>query len=220
MSETCIKVQDIYFKYPRGKRIFEGFSCEFKQGKIYGLIGRNGAGKTTLGKLILNLIKVNSGSITMGEMNIQAMTLGEIGKFIGYVYQNPAKQLFATSVYEELAFPLLLEGKNEAEVTSIVEEQLKRFNLLKCKDRFPFYLSQGEKQRLVIAGILLRTPKFLILDEPTTALDSIRKEDLKNLLLEMNQKENIGIIMISHDYKFLAQLQAEILEVKEVNVHG
>ena len=218
MSKTCIQVQNINFKYPRGRQIFEGFSCEFEEGKIYGLVGKNGAGKTTLGKLILNLIKIDSGSISIGEKDIQKMSLGEIGQCIGYVFQDPSRQLFSASVYEELAFPLLLQGVPESEVKTIVEDQLQRFGLLECKDRFPFYLSQGEKQRLVIAGILLRSPKFLILDEPTTALDAIRKENLKKLLIDMNQKENIGIIVISHDYRFLGELEARLLEVSKADL--
>ncbi len=211
-----IELNNISYKYPRGKQVFQDFSCVFEEGNIYGVIGKNGIGKTTLGKLILNLIQADAGMISMNGVNMKTMTLGEIGQSIGYVYQNPAKQLFASSVYEELAFPLLLKGEDEFMVEQVVTEQLKQFDLFESKDKFPFYLSQGEKQRLVIAGILLRTPKWLIMDEPTTSLDITRKAELKKILLKLNQKEKIGMIIISHDYEFLDELQCHSIEIKEV----
>ncbi len=219
MNPYDIEIKNISYKYPRGKQIFHDFSCTFEQGKIYGIVGKNGAGKTTIGKLLLNLLTVDKGSICMNGMDIKSMSLGEIGQFMGYVYQNPAKQLFASSVYEELAFPLLLNGGKEWEVEQIVLEQLARFDLLESRDKFPFYLSQGEKQRLVIAGILLRTPQWLVLDEPTTSLDVVRRNELKNRLSLLNTEEKIGIIIISHDYEFLEELHSERIEIREVNVH-
>ncbi|MFI3207161.1 MAG: ABC transporter ATP-binding protein, partial [Clostridia bacterium] len=143
-------------------------------------------------------------------VNIKNMTLGEIGKKIGYVYQDPSKQLFATTVYEELAFPL--EMKNAENINETVIKQLESFDLLHLKDKFPFFLSQGEKQRLVIAGILIEKPNFLILDEPTTSLDVKRKEELKKMLIDLKENYNIGIIIISHDHDFLNALSP--LEVR------
>lgn len=213
-SEHAIKIQNLSFVYPRGKVIFTNFDCTFQTNTIYGIVGQNGAGKTTLGKLILGLLKPNQGSVELNGVNIEELSQGEIGEKIGYVYQNPAKQLFASTVYEELAFPLLLQGQKEESVRERVEMQLQKFDLLHLQNQFPFYLSQGEKQRLVIAGILMGNPEFLVLDEPTTALDVIRKTELKEILLELKKNYQLGILIISHDDIFLQELNAEIVRIE------
>ena len=212
--EHVIKIQYLDFGYPRGKEIFTNFDCTFQTNTIYGIVGQNGAGKTTLGKLILGLLKPNHGSVELNGVNIEELSQGEIGEKIGYVYQNPAKQLFASTVYEELAFPLLLQGQKEESVRERVEMQLQKFDLLHLQNQFPFYLSQGEKQRLVIAGILMGNPEFLVLDEPTTALDIIRKNELKEVLLELKKNYQLGILIISHDDVFLQELNAEIVRIE------
>ncbi|MFI3237460.1 MAG: energy-coupling factor ABC transporter ATP-binding protein [Lachnospiraceae bacterium] len=213
-SEEQIQISNISFKYPRGKQIFTDFSCVFKTGNIYAVVGPNGVGKTTLGKLMLGLLKPDSGSITINDKKVSDMTLGEVGNYIGYVFQNPAKQLFATSVFEELSFPLLLQGEEQEVVNGLVEEKLEQFSLTQARDTFPFYLSQGEKQRLVMAGILLGKPKFLVLDEPTTALDIVRKKELRELLMKISKEQKIAIIMISHDHAFIEAMNAKRIELK------
>ncbi len=214
MSKDTLKVENLTFQYPKGKVIYHDFSYMFEAGKFYGIIGSNGVGKSTLGKLLVKLLEPNDGSIQIGDCDIKDMSQGEIGEKIGYVYQNPGRQLFATSVYEELAFPLLLQGIPSEEVHERVMAQLKQFDLLHTKDVLPFHLSLGEKQRLVIAGILMEKPRFLILDEPTTSLDIQRKLELQKILITLQQEYEIGILIISHDQKFLTELGCQMVKIE------
>src|SRR5690554_3778924 len=106
------------------------------------------------------------------------MKLGEIGRRIGYLFQNPGLQIFAPSVREEISFALELKGRSKEEIDSEVNRSLKDFDLTHRSDAFPFKLSRGEKQRLAIAAVLVNKPDFLVLDEPTTGLDMERRRVL------------------------------------------
>ncbi len=215
MNTKSIDVREIHFAYPRGKAVFSGFSQTFLHNTIYGVIGKKGAGKTTLGKLMVGLLSYNRGEIQMNGRAVHTLTLGEIGASVGYLYQNPTRQLFATTVYEELSFVFLLNGEDEKIVHEKVMQQLEKFHLTHVKDMFPFYLSQGEKQRLVIASLLMRKLNFLILDEPTTALDVKRKKELLTTLKEIQSADKMGLIIISHDREFLENIGATTVEVGE-----
>ena len=214
MNKNTLEVKSLTFQYPRGKEIFHDFSYTFEADQFYGVVGLNGVGKSTLGKLLVKLLEPSQGTIQIQGQDIKEMSQGDIGKKIGYVYQNPARQLFATSVYEELAFPLLLQDIPPDVVEEKVLAQLKQFDLLHAKDLLPFHLSHGEKQRLVIAGILMEKPKFLILDEPTTSLDMKRKGELQNILMALKQDYHIGIVIISHDQKFLEELGCKMVLIE------
>lgn len=201
---STLQLRHISFAYPKGPKILDDFSMEFYRGTIYGIVGRNGVGKTTLGKLMVKLLSPDSGAVLINGTDLQSLTLSQVGGHIGYLYQSPDRQLFASTVYQELSFILAL--KKRENIPQIVESQLEKFHLSHLRDQFPFLLSQGEKQRLVLAGILLESPDFLILDEPTTALDWKRKGELQSILLDLQQETGLGIIIISHDRPFLSQL--------------
>ena len=208
-----IEFKNITFAYPKSEPIIQDFSISFEKNKIYAIVGKNGVGKTTIGKLAVKLLDANNGQILINAKDVKSMSLAEIGKRVAYVYQEVSRQLFASSVYEELSFPM--ELKNCENIKETVEKQLKKFDLLHLKDEFPFYLSQGEKQRLVIAGALLENPDFIILDEPTTALDSKRKNELSKILLKLKNETEIGIIIISHDFEFLEKLSCEEVKIEK-----
>ncbi len=211
--KNVISVKSITFGYPKKEKIFQNFSVEFNQNEITGIIGKNGSGKTTLGKLACGILKPSRGEIFAWGKHISEMTLGEIGKNIGYLYQSPERQLFALSVYDELSFPLELEGVSKDEINRRVEHQLEEYDLLHLKMHKPFTLSRGEKQRLALAAILMRTPKMLILDEPTTSLDYIRKSMLGDIIEKLKNK-GIGVIIISHDMEFIALHANRIIEIE------
>ncbi|MFI3174076.1 MAG: ABC transporter ATP-binding protein [Bacillota bacterium] len=208
MSVKAIEVKNIAFAYHRGRFVFRAFSQTFQHNTVYGIVGKNGVGKTTLGKLMVKLLPLDEGNIAINGVDISSMSLGEIGASVGYVYQNPSRQLFAMTVYEELAFPFLLNGEQKEAVHEKVMAQLEAFHLQHVKESFPFYLSQGEKQRLVLAGMLMRSLDFLILDEPTTALDVKRKKELVQCLKEIQETKQMGLILISHDKEFLEDMNA------------
>lgn len=183
------------------------------------IVGANGTGKTTLGKLMTGILKPEKGSVIIDGLDSSKISLGAIGKKAGYLFQNPERQIFAPNVYEELSFPLEVKGMKKEEIERKVNESLTIFQLTHLSKVFPFTLSQGEKQRLALAAILINEPKFLILDEPTTGLDIERKNTLSTILGRLKEK-GIGIVMISHDGAFIGKHATRIIELAGGEVIG
>ncbi len=174
------------------------------------LMGDNGSGKTTLGKLLMGMLTPSSGQVLLEGRDIHQWPLSQRGEKIGYVFQNPEKQLFCSSVQQEVGFGLIYRGVDSQQVASRVNEMLKLFELTPCRESFPFNLSQGEKQRLVLASVMALHPDFVILDEPTTGLDSRRRQVLSDMLARLADR-GVGYILISHDRQFCSKLCRRLL---------
>ncbi len=212
--DNYIELKDITYKYNKGKTIFKDFSLKINCRETTIITGENGAGKTTLTKLIMGILKPQSGHIFIMGKNSKDMSLGEIGKILGYVFQFPDLQLFASSVIEELTFPLLLKNKiNVEEVLWKAEEMLQVFELESLRDSYPALLSYGEKRRLAIAAILMNDPKYLIFDEPTASLDNERIDKLSLILKDLKDK-GIGSLIISHDKTFIDKNGERLIQLE------
>ncbi|MFZ5969088.1 MAG: energy-coupling factor ABC transporter ATP-binding protein [Bacillota bacterium] len=172
----AITLNRVSFTYGKIENVIQNVEVSIQQNEFTAIIGDNGSGKTTLGKIMAGILKPSSGNTFIFDKNSREMTLGEIGTRIGYLFQNPEKQLFAASVEAEIGFALELKGYTKEQIKSIVDHMLDLFQLKDVRHSFPFYLSQGEKQRLALAAILADSPRYLILDEPTTGLDVQRKK--------------------------------------------
>ncbi len=200
-----LEIKDLTFTYDKKNKeaapLIKDFSAVFPDGRITALTGRNGVGKTTLSRIIMGILTPDSGSIYLGSRDLGPMTLAERGRLIGYVMQNPARQIFSTTVEEEMRYGLENLGLPESEIESRVDIYLDIFGLSDRKDDFPFRMSHGEKQRLVLAAILAMRPEYLILDEPTASLDRKRRSTLGQLLRNLE----CGVMVISHDDEFIAQ---------------
>lgn len=208
-----IKVENLSFKY-RKKDVIENMNLILKNGEFVSLIGPNGSGKTTLGKLITGILKSNSGNIYLDGENIKDLKLANIGRKIGYLFQNPSRQIFATNVYDELVFSMKFNKVYEKIILEKAQKTLEDFDLEDIKYSKCHTLSQGEKQRLALGTLLLNNPKYLILDEPTTGLDKKRKEKLSEILQSINDR-GFGILMISHDIEFVKKHSDRIIELKD-----
>jgi len=184
------------------RKVLDDINLSIGKKEIVSIIGPNGSGKTTLSKIIIGIVKYSHGTVALNGREVKEMTLGEIGKKIGYLFQNPDKQIFTPTVYEELSFAygynnnLNINNKEES-----IDEILEILDLKHLKNNSTYFLSPGEKQRLALASILINKPEFLILDEPTTGLDYKRKETLSKLL--KRYENQLGILLISHDMNFV-----------------
>lgn len=194
-------------------------SLELFREDFTAIIGPNGSGKTTLGKLMAGIFKPQKGSVFIDNEDSRHMSLGAIGKKVGYLFQNPERQIFAPKVYEELAFPLELKGLDKSLIEEKVQEALTTFHLNHLSNSFPFTLSQGEKQRLALAALLINEPQFLILDEPTTSLDIERKKVFSDIL-DVLKNKGVGIAVISHDTAFIKKHATRIIEMAGGEIVG
>ena len=211
--DNLIELNNITYKYHRGRTVFEDFSIDFNLEESTIITGPNGSGKTTLTKLIMGILKAQKGTINIFGENSKDLSLAEIGSLIGYVFQYPERQLFANTVVEELTFPLLLKGAEKRDTIRRAENLTKTFDLENVTDSYPQFLSYGEKRRLAIASVLMNDPKCLILDEPTASLDNERIDVLIDILHKLKEKK-VGVIAISHNKDFIDVFGDRLVELK------
>lgn len=207
-----IKVEHLNFHYEKGKTILNEINLEIIKNDMTALVGPNGSGKTTFGKLLMGILKPVSGNIYIDHHPISDMTLGQVGMKIGYLFQNPEKHFFAHTVEDEMSFILRAKDFDLDYINDRVNFLLNIFDLSHLKQAFPLRLSQGEKQRLALAAILMNDLEYLILDEPTTGLDIKRKQNLSHILKSLHHK-GIGMTIISHDQAFLSQLSNRVIRL-------
>ncbi|WP_031517330.1 energy-coupling factor ABC transporter ATP-binding protein [Desulfofalx alkaliphila] len=209
-----IEMVDVSFKYPRQKKLLlNNINLNIDKRGITVLTGANGSGKTTISKLMVGVLEPTSGYITLNGQRISTMTLAQIGRIVGYVFQNPDRQFFCPTVAEEIGFGLQNQGLPDHQVQRLVNENLSYFELEHLAQSFPTQLSMGEKRRLAIAATLALEPELIILDEPTTGLDAYRKQLLGNCL-EKILATGRGVFMVSHDKSFINKYATRIISLE------
>ena len=199
-----IQAKNISFRYPKGNDwVLRNFSADFKKNDITAITGPNGCGKTTLSRLLVGILKPQRGNIYLDDVDIAQLSLAEMGKKVGLVMQNPDRQIFCPTVWEEIAYGLENLDLPRAEIETRINHYLNYFQLYHQRNSFPYEMSHGEKQRLVLAAVLAMQPDYLLLDEPTASLDVYRRQLLGEMLQKIHSELRTGIIIISHDRSFI-----------------
>ncbi len=210
-----IEFNKVYFRYNSvTQNIIQHLNLELTATEFTALMGPNGSGKTTLGKLAAGIIKPDQGKVYVRSQSTEKMSLAEIGNSIGYLFQNPERQLFSSTVAEELSLVMEIKDREQDFIERKVNEMLKLFDLIDYRGSFPFQLSQGEKQRLALAAIFINDPDYVILDEPTTGLDRERKREFSGLLETLKKRET-GMLIISHDHQFVCRHASRIIRMEK-----
>lgn len=174
-------------------------SLTVKKGDFVAILGHNGSGKSTFAKHINALLYPSEGTILVDGMDTtdEGRVL-DIRQRAGMVFQNPDNQIVCTLVDEEVAFGPENMGVPTDEIWTRVEKSLKAVGMYEYRNASPNKLSGGQKQRVAIAGIVAMKPKCIILDEPTAMLDPLGRKEVLNVLHELNEKEGVTIILITH----------------------
>ena len=206
---NLLEFDDIHYAYPSCKESLSGVTFSIKKGAKVALVGPNGAGKTTLLLMCNGVLEPSKGRVLLdGEpLKYNSRSLREVRKKVGLVFQNSDTQLFAPTVYQDVAFGPLNLGMTQEEIKSAVARSLAAVGLTGYEKRPPHQLSGGEKKRAAIAGTLAMEPEVLVFDEPTSSLDPAGAADLMELLDEFNAK-GTTIIISTHDVE-LAYLWAD-----------
>jgi cobalt/nickel transport system ATP-binding protein len=200
MSSIILEARDVHYRYPRGMEAVCGISFHIRKGEKIALVGPNGAGKSTLLKMFNGMIRPDSGLMLFDNQPIgyDTASLRMLRKRVGFVLQNPDRQIIAPTVYQDVAFGPTNLGYSDPEVKEVVSKALRHVGLDGFERRPPHQLSGGEKKRVAIAGVLAMDPDVLVLDEPTSGLDPSGSEDIMELLDELNQ-EGKTIIISTHN---------------------
>ena len=204
MSSIILEARDLWYRYPRGMDAIQGMSFHIRKGEKIALVGPNGAGKSTLMLMFNGMIHPDSGIMLFDNEPIRydKASLMMLRKRVGFVLQNPDRQIIAPTVYQDVAFGPTNLGYNEQEVRQVVEASLRYVGLEGFERRPPHHLSGGEKKRVAIAGVLAMDPDVLVFDEPTAGLDPSGSEDIMDLLDELNQGGKT-VIISTHDIELV-----------------
>jgi len=215
-SQFKLELRNINFTYTPGDSFVLNIE-NFSPGFCAAIMGENGSGKSTLGKLAAGILRPNLGQVLHNGQDISAKKLGEIGKDIGYLFQEPL--IFASNPLEEIAFPLIFHGTPKEEAEDKARKLLTQFELTHITNHVTFTLSRGEKQRLAIAAAMVCQPSYFIMDEPTTGLDSRRRQILADTI-KMLRSGGIGILLISHDEEFVNAIDADIYTMERGKLYA
>lgn len=192
-----IRVENVSFKYKNSEnKILDNLNFSVMDGEIIAIVGQNGSGKSTIGKLIAGIIKLKEGNIVIDDLNITKNKKQKIIQDkVGIVFQNPENQIIFNNIYDEISFSL--KGLEKTELEDRIQESLEQVGMLKYKNEDLYSLSLGQKQRIMIAEVLAKRPKYIIFDEPTTMIDSKGKEKIYKII-EKLKKEGYTIICITN----------------------
>lgn len=193
-----LEARQLTFAYPTGKRALDRISLRIDQGEYVLLIGQNGAGKSTLVKHFLNLLSPTSGQVLLDGAPIAHAGSSGLARRIGYVSQNPDRQIFNASVESEVGFSLERTTLSDAEKEQRIAEALETLGLTAQRRMHPLALSKGDRARIVVAAIMVMNPEIYIFDEPTTGQDYRGAQAILNLTKRLHEAGKTIIVVTHH----------------------
>ncbi len=214
-----IEVRDLSHIYSAGT-VFEhvalkNVSFDVGAHDFVGIIGHTGSGKSTLIQHINRLLYPGSGTVVVNGINIldKKVTMKDIVKRVGIVFQYPEHQLFEETVYKDVSFGPKNLGFDNEKTHLLVKQSIETVGLdfEEVKDKSPFDLSGGQKRRVAIAGVLAMKPQILILDEPASGLDPRGRREILNIIKKMNREMGICILLVSHNMDDVAKYADRIM---------
>jgi energy-coupling factor transporter ATP-binding protein EcfA2 len=212
-----IEIDNLSFTYgSRYSPTIAGITLTVDEGEFVLITGRTGCGKSTLLKALNGLIPHESGGMLTGCVRVdgrdtQELTVRELSRSVGLVFQNPEDQIFATRVYDEVAFVLENAGMDPGTVAARVEKTLRDVGLAGKENDSVHTLSGGQKQRLALAAVLAARPRAIVLDEPISQVDPQGASELLHLLLRLNREKGITVVVVEHRLQEVAAVCRRII---------
>ncbi|MUV37569.1 Energy-coupling factor transporter ATP-binding protein EcfA [Lentibacillus sp. JNUCC-1] len=202
-KSAFLELDRIFFQYGRhAPLILKNLSLKVGHGDYLALVGGNGSGKTTLLKACIGMIQPQRGTAKLSGKPVHKLKGDELSRVMAYLPQNPRTYFLHDTVRKEMAAVLAdMDGKKQV---GTIAEMASRFELQHLLDRHPYDLSGGEMQKAALACMLLGEPDVLLIDEPTKGLDPAFKQQLADILKELNQS-GLTIVMVTHDIEFAAE---------------
>ncbi|HME42117.1 MAG TPA: energy-coupling factor transporter ATPase [Syntrophorhabdales bacterium] len=216
-GETIVACENLEYTYPGGVKALSGINVAVRRKEIVAIIGQNGGGKTTLAKHLNGLLLPSKGRVFVRGVPTTEQTLFELGRTVGYVFQNPDHQIFSETVFDEVAFGLKLRNMNDQEIKAHVEQALAAVGLTGFEHEDPFSLTKSGRKRVAVASVLALRPDVLILDEPTTGLDYTEQRSMMEMIRNLNE-QGCTIIFITHHMWIVAEYAHRVLVLKEGQV--
>jgi phospholipid/cholesterol/gamma-HCH transport system ATP-binding protein len=204
-----------------GKHVLDNVSFDVPQGGVCCILGRSGTGKSVTLKLLLGLLKPDSGKIFMNDLGIEALDsahLVQARKAMGFLFQYSA--LFdSMSVGENVAFPLRRHtSMSEKEIQDAVRERLASVGLENDLDQMPLELSGGMRKRVGLARALALDPSILLVDEPSSGLDPVTTREIDTLLLGLKSAGKTTIVVVTHNMTSARRIGDQLIVLSEGHI--
>lgn len=213
-----ITFDNVTFRYNANEpNALENVSFQVDDGQWLSILGHNGSGKSTIAKLLIGLLEAQAGSISYDGVKLTEETVENVRKRVGIVFQNPDNQFVGYNVKYDIAFGMENHQIPRPEMLEKIQEYATKVDMQDFLDREPQTLSGGQKQRVAIAGILALNCDIIILDEATSMLDPEGTKEITKLIVELKEKYNKTILMITHDLA-LANRSDYILVLKDGHI--
>ena len=215
-EDVVLEFSNVGFSYNETANVHD-LNVKVHKGDFISIIGSNGAGKSTFSKLTNGLLKPSVGDVLVLGENTKNQKVSALAKHIGFLFQNPDRQICCATVREEIAFSLRNNGIAEDEIKARVEKTLNEFGF--DGDTEPFNMSRGQRQRLCLACLIALNPEILILDEPTTGLDYRECMEMMNRIRELNAS-GTTVIMVCHDMEVVLDFAKTVIVMNRGEILG
>jgi len=221
---SIIKIENLSVQYlEQEDKALDGISLEVNEGEFVAILGAHGAGKTTLclsiNGIVPNMINADMfGKIEVAGEVPPKIPVRELASKVGSVFDNPEFQMSQLTVFEEVALGLQNLGVEKDTIIENITRSLELVGLAGFEERSPFEISGGQQQRLAMASALSMKPQILVLDEPTSNLDPIGKEEVFTVTRKMNQEEGLTVIIAEHEVEVIAEYADKVILLEEVKI--
>lgn len=228
MTQPLIEVRNFSYSYPRTSApVLSDINLTVHEGEFVGIVGPTGAGKTTLCLALCGLIPHVLGGRIKGQISLAGkntidtpleqllFTSSDKSALVGITFQDPEAQLVGMTVEEDLAFGAENLGIPPEEIDRRIDETLRLVRMEESRNAFPYTLSGGQKQRIAIGSTLALRPRLLILDEPTSELDPVGRNEVFAVIRQLKEQANLSIVMVEHHTEELARFAERIVVLHE-----
>lgn len=203
-----IEFKNVSASYDGELAVLNDVSFTVNNGDFVAFVGTNGAGKSTTMRLVNGLLKPTSGEVLIDGVPTTSLKTSELARRIGFLFQNPDRQICCNTVREELMFGFKALGEEGSEAEARVDAMIERFGF--DADAEPYLLNRGTRQLLALASIIVLAPPTIILDEPTTGLDFRERVKVMDVVRELNEN-GTTVIMVCHDMEVVGDFARRVI---------
>jgi energy-coupling factor transporter ATP-binding protein EcfA2 len=218
---TLLSIEGLSFRYPDApKPAVKDFDLQVGEGEIVLLAGPSGCGKSTLLRAVNGLVPHMyrgdySGRVTVAGKEVAKTEMRDLAQIVGFLFQNPENQIFMFSVERDVAFGLENLGVNRQEMRERVDKAMRLLSITELARRAPHELSDGQKQRVALAGVIAMQPKLVILDEPTSLLDPMTATELVATVDELRRETGTTFVVVEHRLDLLVRVADRLVVMND-----
>lgn len=217
----AVHMKKVYnYATPNAFEALHDINFQVKEGEFVGIMGPSGSGKSTFINNISTIDECTEGKVLINGKNVKTMSANDIGHFrfenLGFIFQD-FNLLDTHTMYENIAMPLSLAHVSKDEIEKRISKLAEELQITDLLNKYPNECSGGQRQRGAICRALINDPQIIVADEPTGNLDSVNSSELLKLLQDLNQKNGVTIVMVTHD-PLIASFSSRLIYIKDGNI--